>query len=162
MRAIRWLQTLFAILSVPCLLGWAIITSAAVAYFPNTVISLLHAKSILHFFGDILIVAILLIATLLGWWGWYALWWAYLFYPKLARKHPKHIVWGNIAGAGIVLIQFAFLLASSFTINLETAEIAKVAKVAIHLIPVFLLFGGAPLLFMLSNMLAAYIQRKSL
>lgn len=159
MRAVRWIQALFAILSIPCLLGWIIITLASVTHLPETIETLAAAESVFKLLKGLATTLLASIVIVLGWWGWHSLWWAYLFYPPLARRCPKWVTLGNIAGANIVLIQLAFLLTYSRPISLKLIELPEATS---HFFPLFLLFGGAPLLLLSTNLLAAHRQRKSL
>ncbi|MGY8818967.1 MAG: hypothetical protein ACKVLM_06135 [Pseudomonadales bacterium] len=162
MRAIRWLQTLFAILSIPCLLGWTIVTIPAVAHLPGAIGSLAAAESIFEFLKGLAIILLASTVIVLGWWGWHALWWVYFFYPPLARRHPKWVTLGNIAGSSIVLIQLAIFFSLPQSSKPYSFKLSELPEAIPDLFLLFVVFGGAPLFLLFTNLLAAHHQRKFL
>lgn len=144
MRHIHRIQTLFAWLSLPALLGWVIITFAPVFYIPVLFNVMMNAESFYSFANALAGIVGPVLVLMLGWWGWYSLFWVWFFYRRSGGVLPRHIYWGSAAGACIavsLLIRMWPDLSSTYP-DSSGVDWPMIILVFLYMAPLFLLLAN--------------------
>jgi len=147
MQLVRILQVIFAIVSIPSLLGWLLISVASLISGYEWVIDYAYYEAPPDPLRGLLILFILM-----GWWGWFSLLWGFLFYRRLVVRYPKWVFWGNFCGAIIVLVVWVALLVA--IVDSKFKGLGEVLGILCALV----VFGGGPMLLLVINII---LVRKS-
>lgn len=144
MRHIHRIQTLFAWLSLPALLGWVIITFMPVSYIPVLFNVMMNAESFYSFANALAGIAGSLLVVMLGWWGWYSLFWVWFFYRRSRGVLPRHIYWGNVAGACIAVSLLIDMWPDFYLTHPDSSgvDLPLIILALLYMAPLFLLLAN--------------------